>query len=140
MAIILSFIWPLKDPANLLALFLSFSINLSNPDEDLSSLYRHIKVSFTEGFPPFSSNHLTYQANSFSFMTQLTWPNDSMPQVTSLCPLKYWHPDPSDPAPVLVSKNTIILASKSGVTLCYCYIISYRDCLYYDHHYTYYIY
>ena len=73
-------------------------------------------------------------------MTQPIWLNDFVPQVTSSYSPKCYCSNFPDSALVLVFENTIVLASKSGVTLYYCYIISYRDYLYYNYCYTYYIY
>ena len=133
MAIIPSFVWPPEDPANLLAPFPSSSMNPSDPDGGLSGSYRHIKVNFTKGLPPFSPDHPTRRASGPSSVTQPSQSNDSVPQFTPPRPPKRRRPNPPDPAPILSSEDTIILASKSGATPCYCCVISCRDCPYCDY-------
>ncbi|PAV17580.1 hypothetical protein PNOK_0606600 [Pyrrhoderma noxium] len=108
-AIIPSFIWPPEDPANLLAPFLSSSMNPSDPDGGPSGSYKRIKPSQS---------------------------NNSVPQVTPPHPPKRRHPNPPDPAAISASEDTILLASKSGATPCYRCVISCRDCPYCDHCYT----
>ena len=132
-AIIPSFVWPPKDPANLLAPFPSSSMNPSDPDGGPSSSYRHIKVNFTKGLPPFSPDHPTRRASGPSSVTQPSQSNDSVPQVTPPRPSKRRRPNPPDPAPILASEDTIVLASKSGATPCYRCVVSCRDCPYRDH-------
>ena len=100
-------------------------------------MYRHIKVNFTKGLPPFSPDHPTCRASGPSSVTQPSQLNNSVPQVTPPRPPKCRHPNPPNPAAISASEDTIVLASKSGATPCYFYIVSCRDCPYRDHRCTY---
>ena len=102
-AIIPSFVWPPEDPANLLAPFPSSSMNPSDPDGGPSGSYRHIKVNFTKGLPPFSPDHPTRRASGSSSVTQPSHSHDSVPQVTPPRPPKRRRPNPPDPAPAPAS-------------------------------------